>query len=218
MSSVTPEAICNICQKNTTPRGIGRHLSSCLSKNMSRIADQKKNNPGVLHLKVQEIYKGSPYWLHLAVNRDLELVVVDSFLRKIWLECCGHMSAFFEGSAFASEELDMGIEVGEVLAPKQSLSYIYDFGSETNLIITCLGQYPGKIKERKITLLARNPDPEIICDVCEQQVAKFICHESLTGYGEGFLCPRCLEKHKCEEGMLLPVVNSPRTGVCGYEG
>ena len=36
--------------------------------------------------------------------------------------------------------------------------------------------------------------------------------------GTGWLCDDYAEGHKCREEMLLPVVNSPRTGVCGYVG
>jgi hypothetical protein len=32
-----------------------------------------------------------------------------------------------------------------------------------------------------------------------------------------FFCDSCAEKHEHEE-MLLPVVNSPRMGVCAYDG
>ena len=35
---------------------------------------------------------------------------------------------------------------------------------------------------------------------------------------EGWLCQSCADEHECGEDMLLPVVNSPRTGVCGYAG
>ena len=35
-----------------------------------------------------------PYWLHLEVQGDVRLTVLDAFLRAIWLECCGHMSQF----------------------------------------------------------------------------------------------------------------------------
>lgn len=34
----------------------------------------------------------------------------------------------------------------------------------------------------------------------------------------GLLCERCAEKHHCGDEMWLPVVNSPRTGMCGYTG
>jgi hypothetical protein len=31
-------------------------------------------------------------------------------------------------------------------------------------------------------------------------------------------CQDCLVEHECGEEMALPVVNSPRMGVCGYAG
>ena len=36
--------------------------------------------------------------------------------------------------------------------------------------------------------------------------------------GEGFLCEDCAHTHACDECMQLRVCNSPRMGVCGYEG
>lgn len=36
--------------------------------------------------------------------------------------------------------------------------------------------------------------------------------------GEGWLCESCAKNHECDEDMFLPVLNSPRTGVCGYTG
>jgi hypothetical protein len=35
---------------------------------------------------------------------------------------------------------------------------------------------------------------------------------------EEFYCEKCLAENECEEEMALPVVNSPRMGVCGYAG
>lgn len=37
-------------------------------------------------------------------------------------------------------------------------------------------------------------------------------------YDEGYYCKECAPKHECGEQMMLPVLNSPRTGVCGYDG
>ena len=31
-------------------------------------------------------------------------------------------------------------------------------------------------------------------------------------------CDKCIEAHKCGEDYVMPIVNSPRTGVCGYFG
>lgn len=36
--------------------------------------------------------------------------------------------------------------------------------------------------------------------------------------GKGWLCDKCGRIHECGEDMLLPVVNSPRVGMCGYTG
>jgi hypothetical protein len=36
--------------------------------------------------------------------------------------------------------------------------------------------------------------------------------------GAAFLCNACVAQHGCGEEMLRPVVNSPRMGVCGYDG
>ena len=36
--------------------------------------------------------------------------------------------------------------------------------------------------------------------------------------GAGLLCSHCAKKHECGEDVQLPVVNSPRMGMCGYTG
>ena len=44
-------------------------------------------------LKIEGAYdKG--YWLYVDIPVDKTLNALDKFLRKIWLECCGHMSEF----------------------------------------------------------------------------------------------------------------------------
>ncbi len=34
------------------------------------------------------------YWLYAEAQANASLRHLDAFLRKIWLECCGHLSAF----------------------------------------------------------------------------------------------------------------------------
>ena len=38
------------------------------------------------------------YWLYLDMPMSATLKTLDRFLRGIWLECCGHESAFFVGN------------------------------------------------------------------------------------------------------------------------
>jgi len=93
--------------------------------------------------------------------------------------------------------------------------YEYDFGSTTELALKVIEDQNMSFK-KKVQLLARNEAPDIQCDHCEKPAVQ-ICSECVCNE-EGFLCKKCTADHKCGEEMLLPVVNSPRTGVCAYEG
>src|SRR5438477_291919 len=72
--------------------GMTRHLENCLQKREASHAGTAHASR-TFHLAVQG--RGSPqYWLHLLARADTTLGELDSFLRHIWLECCGHMSGF----------------------------------------------------------------------------------------------------------------------------
>ena len=50
-------------------------------------------------MQVRAVAPGLPaYWLDVEVRADARLDALDSFLRRVWLECCGHMSAFTIGA------------------------------------------------------------------------------------------------------------------------
>ena len=42
------------------------------------------------------------YWLHLDASAEATLEDLDGYLRKCWLECCGHRSAFRLGERSGS--------------------------------------------------------------------------------------------------------------------
>ena len=64
----------------------------------------------------------------------------------------------------------------------------------------------------KIRILARNDMPDVVCAECPKPAIHF-CAECYN-----FYCGACLDGHDCGDEMALPVVNSPRMGVCGYYG
>jgi len=37
----------------------------------------------------------SPYWMLALVKTDAQLSDLDEFIRDTWVECCGHLSAFY---------------------------------------------------------------------------------------------------------------------------
>ena len=78
-----------------------------------------------------------------------------------------------------------------------------------------LGDNGAPVVKGAIKVLARNEPPVIPCTVC-QKPATQLCQECDCDGGAG-LCDRCASKHECGEEMLVPLVNSPRAGVCAVQ-
>ena len=216
---------CHLCGSTFSKSAMTKHLKSCKQKE----GNSETSSPGrslrkaeVFHLVVEARYS-SDYWMHLEVPADATLEDLDSFLRRIWLECCGHMSAFMiEGKTYSVapmaefDDESMETRLDDVLSPGMKFHYEYDFGSTTYLALKVVSQEQKQIKGKSIRVLARNEPPYYTCMSCSKMAAH-VCTECLWS-GEGWLCDECAAEHECGEEMLLPVVNSPRVGVCGYTG
>jgi hypothetical protein len=118
-------------------------------------------------------------------------------------------------------EIGMSRKTKDVLYKDLKLKHEYDFGSTTELLITVAAEYPIAA-DGKIILLSRNEPPEILCDSCGIKPATKIC-TVCAQYDESAFCNNCAKKHgkKCgdfNDYASMPVVNSPRMGVCGYDG
>ncbi len=105
----------------------------------------------------------------------------------------------------------MDVPVGKVLRPGLKFTHEYDFGSTTLLALRVVGEREGNAPQQPVRLLARNEPPQILCEVCEKKPAAWVdvFHDYI------WCCDECIED--TEEGVL-PVVNSPRVGVCAYTG
>lgn len=209
--SPTDKVVCNICHGFYAPSGIQRHVGACAKKYVEADTDEKKSS---YLFKIYDKYI-SDYFLHVLVSEDTSLEELDTFLRDIWLECCGHMSAFRQGR----HELEMDNYVG-CLTDAKKTEYTYDFGSSTDLIIEFKKEFKGSQKHL-IKLVARNTQIKVNCHRCDKKLAKYICTECMYGGDEVIFCEDCVKKHtkKYHEGesyMISHFVNSPRTGVCGY--
>lgn len=166
-------------------------------------------------LKVEGAYD-KDYWLYIDVPLEETLESVDEFLRKIWLECCQHMSAFRMKQEYWDEDTDYGkeFEVGSFPTGTQ-LIHEYDFGSTTETLITFMGKIRRPPQKEAVRLLARNVPPKFFCSVCGAE-ADFIDTEAAYSSENPFFCTKCAKDR--DQCLLLPVTNSPRMGVCGYEG
>jgi len=169
------------------------------------------------------------YWLHLAVPTDLDLSSLDYFLRDIWVECCEHLSEFrIQGRSYLSEgagqdpwsgkrTYTMSQRLKDILRVGMAFDYDYDFGSTTSLRLRVLRGLDTSTN--KIRILGRNEPPKFRCEICGERDAEVVCGTCGEG-GGGWFCRECAEgdEHACGNEMLLPLVNSPRVGVCGYSG
>lgn len=216
---IQSKGICQLCKTSMGKAGMTRHLMACRKAHDQETKAKKEK---VFHLLVEGGYKGI-YWLHLEIPAAATLVHLDKYLRKIWLECCGHMSAFtIDGMEYSVQPMDdfeeraMDVALEKVLQPELKFTYEYDFGSTTELRLKVVGLYEGAVnKKQPIRLLARNDPPAISCGQCGQPAT--LIFEGGHEPGD-WLCDQCAKQQEEDEEFALPVVNSPRVGVCGYTG
>lgn len=198
---------CQACGARKSKSAMVAHLKTCLPAGASA-----KASTGVVLLRAQAPHV--PYfWLYIAAKSEAKLKDVDRFLRRIWLECCGHMSEFYGPS---HRKISMNTTVGDATGLfGGTLGYVYDFGSSTELVISSPAVTEGPMKAT-VQLAARNEPPIWPCDSCGKP-ATTVCAQCVYE-GKGFCCAAHASHHECGDDMLLPVVNSPRMGVCGYTG
>jgi len=170
----------------------------------------------------------SLYWLHVEVKAAANLDHLDGFLRDIWVECCEHLSAFRIGkSEYTTVPSDdswtprgspnLSVKLSEALDPlPPSFTYEYDFGSTTLLRLKVVRSRQGAIGKAPLRLLARNEPLVWPCHACKEPASR-ICPRC-SFQSKAFVGKKHSQTHGCriDEEEFLPVVNSPRMGVCGY--
>ncbi|MEP7199627.1 MAG: hypothetical protein ABI874_07410, partial [Chloroflexota bacterium] len=166
---------CNFCGQTFGRIAMRRHVLSCPERQMMLDAEARKHKPqaGKLFQLLVEGDHATMYWLQLDVRGDARLKDLDRFLRDIWLECCGHLSAFEIGPQRYSispmgeyGERNLNATLGTLLRPKVKFRHEYDFGTTTELVLTVISERDGDIGQRPLQLLARNEPPLIPCGVC----------------------------------------------------
>lgn len=280
MARETSKGKCVYCDREFSKPSMTNHLRACKQRVASIEAvnsgAKKSGTTRIFHLVVEGRYLPM-YWMHLEVPAWVTFAGVDQFLRNIWVECCGHLSAFkignvtyhsdaglaadgdmddpfSQGSSGISEEIQaeilqslpperqdafkrliqsftveqssyrpirrtssMDVELGQVLQSGLKFTYEYDFGSTTELVLKVIAEREGRLQKRKnaIQIMARNELPVVLCDTCGEKPATLI----YQGWDDpdSWLCKDCARATQ-DLNMMLPIVNSPRAGVCGYTG
>ena len=214
---------CFFCKGTFSKRGIAQHLRACPERHKA-IAAEKGRKRRLFHIKVEDAY--SPlYWLHIEIGATDTLEDLDDFLRVIWLECCGHLSHFVIGNVYYErvlvdsgmglwQERSMNVRLQDVLEVGDSVKYEYDYGTTSELVVTVVGERQGVLRRGDVRVLARNFKPVLPCTVCGKPAAWMDTYE----FPPAPYCDEHAQEHEYWEEAFLPLVNSPRTGMCAYVG
>ena len=211
---------CAFCGRDMTKGGLSRHLKTCPQREEAiRVANQGPGEEQVLyHIQVQDAW-WADFWLHLEMRGSATLKTLDSYLRAIWLECCGHLSQFSIGG-WSGKEIPKSRKAERVFEPGLELTHMYDFGTSSETLIRVVDVREGvPLTSHPIFLMARNDHPHVSCTECDQPATR-LCLECMYEFEEpGTLCDQHAQEHPHHDyGEPVALLNSPRVGMCGYTG
>lgn len=211
---------CTYCGYEATKSGMSKHLAACPQRRaiIEEVNGKKGESQTLFHLRAQDNYSGD-FWLDLEMRGNSALSTLDHYLREIWLECCGHLSEFSMDGRHG-EEISQDRKAKEIFTVGESLVHLYDFGTTSETLIKVIGMREGKpTTKHPIALMARNRMPEAPCIECGKPAA-WLCQECVNEHNVwGVLCDEHAKTHPHHDyGEPVPLCNSPRMGMCGYEG
>ncbi len=211
---------CQFCHQAIAKSGVKRHLASCQPYQAAIAAaeDSRRASETLYHLRAQDAYSKS-FWLDFEIPGSTKLKEIDTYLRAIWLECCGHLSQFDLGRSF-SQTIGLSRPVEAVFSSDMTITHTYDFGDTSETQLQTIARRQGTpLTKHPIALLLRNLPPEASCSQCDRP-ATHLCLECIyEEQTDGLLCDRHVEHHPHEDyGEPIPLVNSPRVGLCAYCG
>ena len=121
-------------------------------------------------------------------------------------------------------DMDMDVAVATAAPPGTRFHHEYDFGTTTRLKLRSAAEIavPTEFAVDNaegaggICLLARNDAPEVLCDLCGSPATYL--QQILNDFGimSAGVCD--VYASRLDEDELLPIINSPRSGLCGYTG
>ncbi len=203
---------CYYCNKELTEKTIKRHMKNCseMERKIEELSAVDKKQRNQFMISVKPKYNGNEYCIYLSIDENLSLIHIDQFLRDVWLECCGHLSAFKINGKFY-QDYSMNTKLKDILVVNEKFEYEYDFGSTTylNLEVIDIIKVPASFSQ--IEIIARNHEVKHFCEICGTE-AEYFNYEN-----DQWECKKCIDK---DNDMIskFDYSNSPRDGVCCYGG
>src|SRR5437764_872824 len=136
-TKVSTPGICSFCKGEFDKGKMTQHLRYCKQRAASIAAqaeDTVQQRTRLFHLIVEGHYNPQ-YWMHLEIPAREPLETLDSFLRNIWLECCGHLSEFKIGDiSYSSEPEDSYFGEFELLDEGEGVEEEEDTGDFNDVV------------------------------------------------------------------------------------
>lgn len=212
---------CTYCNKELSKGTASKHLATCPDRQaaIDKAAAGKGTSESLFHLRVQDAYR-KDFWLDIEMRGSKSLNDLDNYLRAIWLECCGHMSEFTIGGRSLSRQIGKQRKLLEIFQYGDTLNHIYDMGTSSETIIKFVAVREGKpLTIKPIVLMVRNQMPDDRCIECGESAVSLCTQCMWEDETWGTLCEKHAESHPhTDYGEPIPLVNSPRLGMCGYDG
>ena len=200
---------CKFCNKKFGIKAINDHLSVCIQN----FVDDKS---GYLIEFISTNYiTNKTYQMFVIFGTKCKFSHIDTFLRNIWCECCGHMSTldvFEEVNKNKTQSVKFNTLISKYENAKQFI-YSYDMGSTTDIYFRIIKKLEGTNKNTDIELLYRNEPFKVKCHNYKK------CKEYATNiYYDELYCNDCKNNiDEEEQELILKLSNSPRTGICAFE-
>src|SRR5262245_6388793 len=101
---VPENGTCELCDAGVLRGSAAPHIADCAP------AHDVSNGVPELLIQLRVSARGLRlYWLDVEIKADAKLAALDAFLRRVWLECCGHLSVFrIDGVDYFSRGYEFG--------------------------------------------------------------------------------------------------------------
>jgi hypothetical protein len=190
---------CYICKKKFGKVKIHEHYIDCIKL-------KYKDESGIIvFMNSYSNISNNNYYFYLKIGINSTLKDLDKFIKKEWVECCGHLSCFND---INYKKINMNKKINELY--NQNILYTYGTETVVNIFIdsslNCMSE-----KDKKIEILVQNEKPFIKCKLCDFD-SKYILNNDT-------LCEKCkdngIDKYTFGDDIYL-INNSPRIGLCDY--
>jgi hypothetical protein len=224
----TLKGTCLSCGVETTKNIMPSHISNCTARDEAiAAANANATTPAaerLFHLRVQALYEPE-MWLDIEMRGEAKLSDLDLYLLAIWLDCgCYHRSYFSQSEECFGPGMSLTDTIASVFQNHRvKLFHSYD-NQSSQCMVTCKCVREGKpLTGNPIVLLARNTPILVPCKLCAAPATQ-ICTMCFDDPEEGVFCENHIRssEHPCitkwDDLLILPVMNSPRSGICAYCG